>query len=218
MNSMIIVLMACFVADVVQGSKESKDKYYKTNPGEVCMADDLVIRSEQECRIALQKLGYQVSEDFWAGTRPSIPVGCSINKKMELHFNSNYGTGTGHVDLTAICRRTSYKGDTSEENKQWCCGILGQFPDLIPTQTWGSLHPSTRQEWDNRHCNIAVGGSSKSNCKELLSENELRLAELEDAVADLRKELKAFKEDMASALSFLWNLWKRMEMEMKRRK
>ena len=85
-------------------------EYEETNPGDVCRVDDLVIRSEKECRIALQKLGYQVSEDFWTGTMTSIPSGCSINKKMALHFNSNHGTGTGREDLTAICRRTPNQG------------------------------------------------------------------------------------------------------------
>lgn len=86
-------------------------EYQKTNPGEVCTDDDLVIRSEKECRDALEKLGYQVSE-VWNGTSISIPYGCSINNKMALHFNwiPFHGTGTGRQDLTAICRRTSNKG------------------------------------------------------------------------------------------------------------
>ena len=80
------------------------------SPGKVCQGNELVIRSEHHCKLALQTLGYQVSNEKWTGKMTTIPSGCSINKKMAYHFNSIDGTGTGRGDLTPICRSASNKG------------------------------------------------------------------------------------------------------------
>ena len=44
-----------------------------------------------------------------------------------------------------------------------CCDMLKQYPDMIPTQTWGSMtDKAERDKWTG--CETVVGGSSKRNC------------------------------------------------------
>ena len=49
---------------------------------------------------------------------------------------------------------------------EWCCKITRDYPDLIPTDSWGSFVDVQKQaEWNKRACSILVGGGSKSKCK-----------------------------------------------------
>ena len=50
------------------------------------------------------------------------------------------------------------------KDRSWCCAVLEQYPDIVPTITLGSLDEETYPEWDNKDCDIVVGGASKSNC------------------------------------------------------
>ena len=64
------------------------------------------------------------------------------------------------------------------KGKEWCCGIVKQYPDIRPLQTWGdtlskSEYISVRKQWDGANCNRLVGGSDTSLCdgKEWFSSN-----------------------------------------------
>ena len=47
-----------------------------------------------------------------------------------------------------------------------CCEMLEQFPDFIPTQTWGSVSKQEdKDKWGSNNCDDVVGGSSKANCQ-----------------------------------------------------
>ena len=65
-----------------------------------------MIRSKEECILALKKLGYQLSHDSFTGRLDAIPAGCSIkNTDMALHFETSpTGVGSGRNDLTPICK------------------------------------------------------------------------------------------------------------------
>ena len=53
-----------------------------------------------------------------------------------------------------------------KDHLDWCCNILGDYPDVIPFKTWGSLvDKEIRTKWEQKECNQAVGGKSKKNCK-----------------------------------------------------
>ena len=51
------------------------------------------------------------------------------------------------------------------DNWTWCCGIVKEYPDLIPFTTFGSFKDKEKQQqWKDKKCNDLVGGSSKTNC------------------------------------------------------
>ena len=55
-----------------------------------------------------------------------------------------------------------------------CCGMLKKFPDLIPTQTWGSVSKQEDKDiWSGYDCNNVVGGSSKANCQGTINDKQL---------------------------------------------
>ena len=54
----------------------------------------------------------------------------------------------------------------SKDNLDWCCNVLGDYPDFIPTGNWGSLKDSQiRKKWKEKNCDQQIGGKSKRNCK-----------------------------------------------------
>jgi len=89
--------------------KTTECDYYAGNAGQVCDDENDVIRSQAECTVALESLGYQISK-FWTGTFAWIPAGCSFEKsgKMKPHFEqSSTGLGKGANVLIPICKRTN---------------------------------------------------------------------------------------------------------------
>ena len=94
-------------------------EYYLREKGEVCNDEKDVIRSHNECYIAIDKLGLQVSEEaVWTGTLSSIPTGCSMRQPSELgvmeidfHFEkTTQGLGTGRYDLQPVCIKPKNAG------------------------------------------------------------------------------------------------------------
>ena len=79
--------------------------YYSGESGKTCIESSHVIRSKEECTLALQKLGYQPKGSYWSKENENIPSGCSIkNENLKPHFEtSSIGLGTGRDDLTPIC-------------------------------------------------------------------------------------------------------------------
>ena len=97
--------------------------------GGLCDQESHVIRSEEECATALQKLDYNSLNKFWTTTDKSIPSGCSIHiEGRNPHFElSTTGLGNGRSDLTPICRssiktkegksKTMYMNDNMHRTK-----------------------------------------------------------------------------------------------------
>ena len=78
--------------------------YYIGENGEVCHDASHVIRSEEECLIAVQRVGLEANSEIKKGRNKEIPSGCSINDKGKPHYEkSSKGTGIGHEDLAPIC-------------------------------------------------------------------------------------------------------------------
>ena len=91
-------------------------EFYAGPKGGLCNQESHVIRTQEECATALEKLGYMSLNAFWIGSTDSIPAGCSIHVEgRNPHFEtSQTGLGNGRSDLTPICR-SSMK--TEEEGK-----------------------------------------------------------------------------------------------------
>ena len=91
-------------------------EFYAGAKGGLCNQESHVIRSQEECATALQKLGYKSLNKFWITSTDRIPSGCSIHVEgRNPHFKtSQTGLGNGRSDLTPICR-SSMK--TEEEGK-----------------------------------------------------------------------------------------------------
>ena len=95
-------------------------EYYLGEKGEVCNDEKDVIRSHNECYIAIHKLGLQVSEeDAWTGTLSAeIPTGCSMRQPsilggmdIDFHFEkTTHGLGTGRNDLRPVCIKPGNTG------------------------------------------------------------------------------------------------------------
>ena len=63
-----------------------------------------VIRSKEECLIAVQSVGLQANSELKKGRNKEMPSGCSINDSGKPHYEkSSKGLGTGHEDLAPIC-------------------------------------------------------------------------------------------------------------------
>ena len=46
-----------------------------------------------------------------------------------------------------------------------CCGMLKNFPDMIPGVTWGSMSSEpNKAKWKQNNCDNVVGGRTKANC------------------------------------------------------
>ena len=62
-------------------------------------------------------------------------------------------------------------------DKEWCCGTLKQYPDLVPNISWGSLvDVKKRKIWTERDCNTVIGGEGKSKCPGINSHTQCPLA------------------------------------------
>jgi len=81
------------------------EPYYAGEKGGVCNHVNDVIRSEAQCRDALQNLGYENLPSFWTGEYSEIPSGCSISHfDSQPYFEtSTTGLGMGMEDQTPIC-------------------------------------------------------------------------------------------------------------------
>ena len=81
-------------------------EYYYGTKGGVCYNESHVIRSQEECQIAFDNLGYHLKGSWWnKGQYRQIPSGCSINHGLSPLFeNSASGLGKGRSDLTPICK------------------------------------------------------------------------------------------------------------------
>ena len=78
--------------------------YYIGEKGEVCNDASHVIRSKEECLIAVQSVGLQANSELKKGRNKEMPSGCSINDSGYPHYdNSSTGLGTGHEELAPIC-------------------------------------------------------------------------------------------------------------------
>ena len=88
-------------------------EFYAGAKGGLCNQESHVIRSQEECATALQKLGYKSLNKFWITSTDRIPSGCSIHvegrnphlktSKTEMEIQQN-PLGNGRTDLTPICR------------------------------------------------------------------------------------------------------------------
>ena len=94
-------------------------EYYLREKGEVCNDEKDVIRSHNECYIAIHKLGLQVAEQIWTGSYSyAIPTGCSIRhtenlggKEIDFHFETTtHGLGTGRHDQRPVCIKPTNAG------------------------------------------------------------------------------------------------------------
>ena len=46
-----------------------------------------------------------------------------------------------------------------------CCGMLKNFPDMIPGVTWGSMSSEpNKAKWTQNNCDNVVGGRTKAKC------------------------------------------------------
>ena len=46
-----------------------------------------------------------------------------------------------------------------------CCGMLKNFPDMIPGVTWGSMSSEpNKAKWTQNNCDNVVGGRTKAHC------------------------------------------------------
>ena len=80
-------------------------EYYYGSKGGVCYNESHVIRSQEECQIALESIGYHVKGSWWSNAYGQIPSGCSINDGLNPHFETSpSGIGKGRNDLTPICK------------------------------------------------------------------------------------------------------------------
>ena len=81
-------------------------EFYAGPKGGLCNQESHVIRSQEECAAALQKLGYKSLNKFWITSTDRIPSGCSIHVEgRNPHLKtSKTGLGNGRSDLTPICR------------------------------------------------------------------------------------------------------------------
>ena len=80
-------------------------EYYYGEKGGVCYNESHVIRSQAECQIAFENIGYHVKSTWWSGAYTQIPSGCSINDGLKPFFEtSTSGLGKGRNDLTPICK------------------------------------------------------------------------------------------------------------------
>ena len=81
-------------------------EFYAGPKGGLCNQESHVIRTQEECATALEKLGYTSLNEFWITSTDPIPSGCSIHVEgRNPHFElSTTGLGNGRSDLTPICR------------------------------------------------------------------------------------------------------------------
>ena len=98
--------------------------------GEVCDNEKEVIRSHNECYIAIHKLGLQVAVQIWTGSlSDDIPTGCSMRHtenlggiEIDFHFeNTDHGLGTGRYDLRPVCKQRN-AGYFYIKTNRWCKG------------------------------------------------------------------------------------------------
>ena len=91
-------------------------EFYAGAKGGLCNQESHVIRTQEECATALQKLGYKSLNKFWITSTDRIPSGCSIHvegrnphlktSKTEMEIQQN-PLGNGRTDLTPICRSSN---------------------------------------------------------------------------------------------------------------
>ena len=78
--------------------------------GKVCNYEFDVIRSQAECKTAIEKFGYLTLATFWTGQANYLPSGCSIRietTKNKPHFEtSTTGLGNGRADLIPVCKKS----------------------------------------------------------------------------------------------------------------
>lgn len=88
---------------------EETTTYYITENGKTCGNSSNVIRSKDECKVALSKVG-KSDRIVWNSTHSGIPGGCSVRGHNDGHYD-NRGTsgtvGTGRSDLAAVCKNLS---------------------------------------------------------------------------------------------------------------
>jgi len=90
-------------------------EYYDGPKGGLCNDESELIRSEPDCKEALEALGYGPLKKFWITVgsllNPQIPAGCSIHAASSTpHLSTTSGAGRGREDLTPICSRNKGKG------------------------------------------------------------------------------------------------------------
>ena len=90
-------------------------EYYDGPKGGLCNDESELIRSEPDCKEALEALGYGPLKKFWITPgsllNPQIPAGCSIHAASSTpHLSTTSGAGRGREDLTPICSRNKGKG------------------------------------------------------------------------------------------------------------
>ena len=90
-------------------------EYYDGELGGLCNDESHVIRTQSECTIALQQLGYQSTGNYWSDTKSTIPSGCSIKTSSnEPHLETSpTGLGKGRNDLVPICIIPGNTGDSN---------------------------------------------------------------------------------------------------------
>jgi len=107
MNLNVLVPIAAMLALLFE--EINAEPYYAGEKGEVCKHISEVIRSEAQCKNALQHLGYENLPSFWTGEYHEIPSGCSIRNEgdSQPHFEtSTTGVGKGREDLIPICSKS----------------------------------------------------------------------------------------------------------------
>jgi len=107
MNLNVLVPIAAMLALLFE--EINAEPYYAGEKGEVCKHISEVIRSEAQCKNALQHLGYENLPSFWTGEYHEIPSGCSIRNEgdSQPHFEtSTTGVGMGREDLIPICSKS----------------------------------------------------------------------------------------------------------------
>ena len=58
----------------------------------------------------------------------------------------------------------------------WCCDYMNTYPDMIPYARWGRFqtlpyvnhNKKEQKEWEERNCNLLVGGEHKDKCEGML--------------------------------------------------
>ena len=90
-------------------------EYYDGVLGGLCNDESHVIRTQSECTIAIQQLGYQSTGNYWSDSYVNIPSGCSIKTSAnEPHLETSpTGLGNGRNDLVPLCM---IPGNTGESN------------------------------------------------------------------------------------------------------
>lgn len=84
---------------------ENCPRYEVGSPGSTCPSAEGVIRSREECEVALKAVGRLDEATFFEEPLNEIPAGCSVRDGGDKvpHFNAIAGIGQGRSDLQPVC-------------------------------------------------------------------------------------------------------------------